>query len=239
MNIEQALNDASRPGTYRELSELTGIGISKLNTIIPYRQELYMLMMSNKADNRQAQLESEIKAIEAKAQELGVTPPQASVLMGRHADYYSRCVRKLGGNYEKAYTPSKKQEYIDAVIAALKDGANSVTEAAKISGIPIGSVNAAVNGNGEVKRLADANKAAASLERYREGYDRVKVLIDKGETARDALRILGLDYNYYYRARKALGIEVSVVGRPSKKTGYNRLLTMPLTGKSSLGENSW
>jgi hypothetical protein len=239
VNIEQALKSELRPGTYRELSELTGVGITKLNTIIPCRPELYMLMMSNKAANRQAHLESEIKAIETKAKELGVTAPQACVLMGRHADYYSRCIRKLGGNYEKVYTPSKKQEYIDAVIAALKDGATSVTEAAKVSGIPIGSVNAAVNGNEEVKRLADANRAAASLERYREGYGKIKALIDNGETARDALRILGLDYNYYYRARKALGIEVSVVGRPSKLTGYNRLLTMPLTGKSSLGENSW
>ena len=231
-SIEDALRSKSKPCTYKELSKLTGISSSCLCEHLCEDNNLYALILENKAARRTERLEMEIATIEAKAKELGVSGSKAGVLLGGYPDYYAKCKRKLAGKVERV---SKNKKYLEEIVDALNNGAVTVLDAAKMKGIPRGSATVAVNDNEEVKRLVRANRDARLRVRYQEACDKIKARIDdKGETVSVASKALGYDTDIYHRARRFLGIEVGTVGKKRLRSAYNRLLMGKLTGQSSV-----
>lgn len=234
MNIEQALKSELRPSTFEALSRITGKPISRIRVEFANNVELHSLMHANKVNGRIKCMSDTVKLIESTAKEDGITNRQASIRVGLCGDTHSRFSRQLerGINYKMA----KHKEYADKIRKAVKAGATSVLKAAKAAGVPSGCVHGAVGGCEDIFKMAEVNAKTEKDKRYKEGYKAICEQLSKGLTINEASDAAGLDRNFYYRSRKHLGIYVKSKPEPERTTNvpggaYNRLLTMPLTGK--------
>jgi hypothetical protein len=234
--IEQALRSKAKPSTFEAVHEHTGLSMATVRAEFANNGSFHLLIHENKMAKRLEFMTGMVKSIEALAKRESITNRQAAIKLGVSGDTHSRFVRQLGIGLK--YKVPRYKEYTDKIREALNEGATSVLEAARMKGVPAGCVHGAVGGCEDIYEQAEANARAKKDKHYEDGYKAICEQLEKGLTINEASDAAGLDRNFYYRSRKHLGIKVESKPEPERVTNvpggaYNRLLTMPLTGKSS------